>query len=127
MFQNLTLFQTASAMARHAGARQAILAQNVANADTPGYKARDVTPFVDIVSAPTQHLRATRAAHLNAGDTAKDPQMQIVRTGADSPNGNAVSVEDEMMKAVDTMRQHDRALAIYKSTLGILRTSLGRR
>ena len=40
--------------------------------------------------------------------------------------GPTVSIEEEMLKAVEVTRQHDRALAIYKSSLSILRSSLGR-
>ena len=45
MFQNLDVFRTAMAMARHAGQAQALSAQNIANADTPGYRARDLPDF----------------------------------------------------------------------------------
>ena len=42
------------------------------------------------------------------------------------PNGNSVAIEDEILRSVDAKRQHDRALAIYRSSLNILRTSIGR-
>ena len=54
MFSNLTVFQTAHAMSVHAGARQALIAQNVANADTPGYRARDLPAF-DQIFEPRRH------------------------------------------------------------------------
>jgi flagellar basal-body rod protein FlgB len=44
-----------------------------------------------------------------------------------SPNGNSVSLETEMVKAADTQREHDLALAVYGKSLDILRASLGRR
>jgi flagellar basal-body rod protein FlgB len=43
-----------------------------------------------------------------------------------SPNGNSVSLETEMVKAVEVKRQHDQALAIYKSSMNVLRASIGR-
>ena len=43
-----------------------------------------------------------------------------------SPNGNTVSLEAEMLKSIEAKREHDRALAIYKSALSVLRISLGR-
>ncbi|MDG1803103.1 MAG: flagellar biosynthesis protein FlgB, partial [Paracoccaceae bacterium] len=46
--------------------------------------------------------------------------------GASSPNGNSVSLEQEMLRSVDAQRQHNRALAIYKHTMTVLRSSLGR-
>jgi len=46
--------------------------------------------------------------------------------GYREPNGNSVSVENELLRSVDIRRQHDHSIAIYRSTLSILRTSLGR-
>lgn len=129
MHQNLTIFRMAHAMASHAGTRQAVIAQNIANADTPGYRPVDVIPFRDLITNTTHvGMRATRPAHLNGGGTAGDPHIVAATiTGQSSPNGNGVSLEEQMLNAVEAKRQHDRALAIYKSTLGILRTSMGRR
>ena len=106
-----------------------MIAQNMANADTPGYAARDVQPFQALVDADTFNfdLRATRDSHLNA--PASDLQLET-RERPDAmadPNGNSVSIETEMMHAVDVKRQHDRAVAIYKSSLSILRTAVSRR
>jgi len=47
MFQNLDMFKTAMSMARHAGLKQALTSQNVANSDTPGYRAMSVKSFAD--------------------------------------------------------------------------------
>lgn len=127
MFEPLTIFKTAQAMAKHAGARQSIVAQNMANADTPGYSARDMQPFAEIASGSglSTGLRATRALHLG-GATNPNQASIFERPDETDPNGNSVSLEIEMMHAVDTKRQHDRALSIYKSSLQVLRTSLGR-
>jgi flagellar basal-body rod protein FlgB len=128
MFTDLNVFQTAHALAVHAGQRQAIVAQNVANADTPGYRARDIAPFAKMVSndGASGGMRASRTGHLNGAP--KDELIWGITTptGAMDPNGNSVSVEKEMLKGVEIKRQHDLALAIYKSSLNILRTSLGR-
>lgn len=129
MFQNLAVFDTAHAMAVHAGNKQAIVAQNVANADTPGYVARDIPSFQEMY-APREsggyRPHATRAGHLHgAADGAVSNMIQKDRSFA-SPDGNSVSLETEMLRGTDAKRQHDRALAIYKSALNILRSSLGR-
>lgn len=129
MFQNLTVFQTAYAMAIHAGQRQAVIAQNVANADTPDYISRDIPEFKDVYQpreTGTHIQRATRAGHLHGSDGlgAAAPVMQD-RSFA-SPDGNSVSLETEMLRAVDAKRQHDRSIAIYRSGLTVLRASLGR-
>lgn len=126
MFDKIDLFTLSQAAARHAAARQGTIAQNVANADTPGYAARDLAPFSDSYGGGATPLRQTRAGHLAGSGANLDLTPQIQRSAA-SPNGNAVSLEGEMVKSVDAKRDHDLALAIYKTSLGILRTSLGRR
>ncbi|MEP2532358.1 FlgB family protein [Shimia sp.] len=127
MFKSLEIFQVSHALATHAAKRQALVAQNMANADTPGYAARDLQPFQVDAGANNsgRAMRATRDKHFSG---AFDGAVSLASTESlqAAPNGNAVSLEEEMMKAVDVKRQHDRALAIYKSSLNILRTSLGR-
>ncbi|MCH5375497.1 MAG: FlgB family protein [Planctomycetes bacterium] len=128
MFSNLNVFKMANAMATHAGQRQAVIAKNIANADTPGYKAQDISPFATMYQSreDDQGMRASRAGHLNGSRGAGAAEASPRRDQAADPNGNSVSVEQEMLKAVEVKQQHDRALAIYKSSLNILRTSLGR-
>jgi len=126
MFENLDVFKTAHAMARHAGQRQTLVAQNMANADTPGFTPRDLTSFKTQVDRNATMI-ATRASHLNGISGANGSSIIQVASNDISPNGNAVSVEDEMLRAVDVKRQHDRALAIYRHSLTVLRSSLGRK
>jgi flagellar basal-body rod protein FlgB len=123
MFADLDIFQTAHAMATHAGKRQAIIAQNIANADTPGYKPLEIKDFSTVMA---QAEVPSRSGRENLRNTVLNLEPHVVRGGAESPNGNAVSIEQEMVKAADSQRQHNRALAIYKSSLSILRTTLGR-
>ena len=113
-------------MAVHAGKRQALIAQNVANADTPGYAARDIVSFHETLRPDgpgTQ--RATRASHLHGASDGTDAPI-LDEKAVSSINGNSVSVEGEMLKAVETKRQHDRALAIYKSAMNVLHKTLDR-
>lgn len=128
MFKNLTVFRMAYGMATHAGVRQAAVARNIANADTPGYRPRDVVPYAETLKetpgADTQ--KATRAGHLNGQLRDAPPEVSQRDIAYSDPNGNAVSLEQEILKAVEVKRQHDRATAIYKSSLTILRASLGR-
>jgi len=127
MFENLDVFVMSSAMARHAGSRQALIAQNVANADTPQYKSQDLPSFSSVFEQPDAGgQKATRARHLNSAMNLNGI-APIERGSGRSPDGNTVSIEQEMLKATEVQREHDRALAIYKSALGILRSTLGRR
>ena len=129
MFENIQVFRTAHAMAHHAGARQAVIARNMANADTPGYAAQDIAGFKDTYEAGHRSFqaRATRPSHLNASVQAQAYSVEDRAGALPDPNGNSVTVESEMMHAVNTKRQHDRALTIYRTSLGILRTAIGRR
>lgn len=129
MFEKPEVLKIASSLAAHAAARQSAIAQNVANADTPGYRAQDLPDFAETYSAEeAAPLRRTRAGHVAV---APGPVLPVAAGQVDgstmSPNGNSVSLEAEMVKAADVKREHDLALAIYGKSLAILRASLGRR
>lgn len=114
MNHDLPIFQLASKMAKHAAARHQTVARNIANADTPGYKARDLKPF-DAVLA------------LRNGNDADDMSSHEVKTTTGSPNGNTVSLDEQMVIASETKIQHETALAIYRKSMDLLRIGLGKR
>jgi flagellar basal-body rod protein FlgB len=116
MFDTLEIFGLAQAQARHAAARQAVVAQNIANADTPGYRAHDLTPFADMV----------RGLDARAGGFPDLAIRTVDAGGPASPNGNTVSLETEMLRGIEAQRSHSRALRVYESALTVLRSSLGR-
>jgi flagellar basal-body rod protein FlgB len=124
MFENLSVFKTASAMAGHAAQSQALISQNVANADTPGYVGKQMPPFASLYSASDAagSQRATRAGHLN-GSAVGGEMSPVDMRGGDNPNDNTISLENEMLKAAQANSHHDRALAIYKSALDVLRVA----
>jgi flagellar basal-body rod protein FlgB len=128
MFDGIELFKISAAMQSHAGRRQALTAQNMANVDTPGFRAQRLPSFADIAEKPDQHpsLRATRPGHLHGAGA----DISLVRPSDErndpSPDGNTVTVEREMLESVGAKREHDRALAVYKSALKILHTTLSR-
>jgi flagellar basal-body rod protein FlgB len=127
MFEKLELTRMAQGLAANAGARLGIIAQNVANADTPGYKARDLPDFAETYAAGDGlAMRATRAHHFGAPDNPA-PVEPIFAGGSASPNGNTVSLEMEMVKSVEARQSHDMALAIYRATSDVIRASLGRK
>lgn len=125
MFQSLAVFEMAHAMATHAGHRQAVVAENVAHADTPGYRARDLPAFADSYHSARAGRKATREGHL-FGQSGNALPATVEDRAPATANGNTVSLEAEMLKAVEVDRQHNRALAIYRSSLTILRSSIGR-
>lgn len=128
MLEELTLVKMASAMARHASARHRVVAENVANADTPGFRARDVRSFDQYVKEAFTP-RASRPGHAGARDdlggvthpaTVVDAHVQA------GPNGNSVSLEHEMIKSTEVQGQHALALAVYRKAHDLLRLGLGR-
>ncbi|KUJ77972.1 flagellar biosynthesis protein FlgB [Ruegeria marisrubri] len=128
MFSDLNVFKLAHAVATHAGQRQAVIARNLANADTPGYQPREIEAFQAAYSQGGRRMRmsATREGHMNVEAQDGQAWAEYTLESRQDANGNGVSLEEEMLKAVDVKRQHDRALAIYRSSLTILRTSIGK-
>lgn len=125
MFQNLDLFRLSGAMAAHAGQRQAVVAANIANADTPGYRAQALGDFAGTLRGGGVALRATRPGHLAPADGAAMARPADAG-GQAAPNGNSVSIEREMIASVEAAREHSRALALYRHGMTVLRISLGR-
>ena len=124
MFEKLELVRMAQSMATYAAERQQLVARNIANADTPNYHATDLADFATTYES-SDTMRTTRSGHFTGAESISS-DMAIQSSGGASPNGNTVSVETEMMKAVEVKQQHDMALAIYRSTANVLRASLGR-
>ena len=129
MFEKPEVLTLASSLAAHAAERQSAIARNVANADTPGYRAQDLPDFAETYRAQDAGgMRQTRAGHLGAPATMQSfTPGERAQQGTLSPNGNSVSLEAEMVKAADVRRDHDLALAIYGKSLAILHASIGRR
>lgn len=132
MFGQLEIFQLAQARAQHAGARQAKIATNIAHADTPGYRAEDIKPFLETYRAEGHQslsagtMRTTRSGHsTNTGLSVQSTKHAVIdRPSGGSPSGNTVSLEIEMLEAIDADRAHNRAVTIYETALGILRSAL---
>lgn len=126
MFKNLTIFRMAEALALHSNARQVEVARNVANSDTPGFRAGDISKFSDLYGPGAGlELKQSRAGH-RLEPSVGAWKRQDAPDGM-SPNGNTVSLETQMLKAADIRHAHDMALGVYASSLSILRSSLGGR
>lgn len=111
--------------------RQKVLAENVANADTPGFHGRDLKQldFNDVLkSTSSVTLAATQPGHLNGGggEGGNFPSERRVPFET-SPRGNAVVLEEEMMKVAQNQMDHQAATALYSRGLGLIKSALGRR
>ncbi|MBT3306672.1 MAG: flagellar basal body rod protein FlgB [Alphaproteobacteria bacterium] len=132
-FSNVTLFNMVKKRMAWLGQRQEVVAQNIANADTPGYKARDVKGFqfkemirssggkLTMASTSGNHLRgqSSRAADFGSVETRHPFET--------NPNGNSVVLEEQMAKMGETSVSHRLTSELYKKHLGMIRTALGRR
>lgn len=128
MFERIEMMRMARAMGHHVAQRQIVTARNIANADTPGYKAADLPAFADSYrDGPAPAMRTTRAGHLPPPAWAYGAIRPVTVEGPASPNGNSVSLEAEMVRAAELKRQHDMAIGIYRSALNLMRSSIGRR
>jgi flagellar basal-body rod protein FlgB len=110
--------------------RQKVLAENVANADTPGFQSRDLKQldFHDVLkSSWSVTLASTQSGHLKPGGDAGQFGSERKNGFATSPRGNAVTLEEEMMKVAQNQMDHQAATALYARGMGLIKTALGRR
>ncbi|GJL95959.1 MAG: flagellar biosynthesis protein FlgB [Hyphococcus sp.] len=126
MLDDINILKISSAMARHAADRHQLIAQNIANADTNNFKAKDLEPFGEAYSRLSKR-QDNFGKPLSAGQSnASWREETISGRGIESPNGNTVSIEDQMMRSIEAQQSFEAATTIYKKTIDILRTSLGR-
>jgi flagellar basal-body rod protein FlgB len=112
--------------------RQQVIAQNVANSDTPGFTPKDLTPFTFTAQsdAPGGASGATPAlTHPGHMALPGSKQDGSARSGFKSKNsrdsemrldGNSVVLEEEMMKLTDSRMNYDAAISFYQKSLGLL-------
>ncbi len=118
MTSDLSILKMASAMAEHASRRHGVISKNIANADTPGYKAKDIAPFAEIYN---------KAARTGAeiSDVSQNSKLIDTNSPAD-PNGNTVSLEEQMLKSSSTVGKHDLAMLMYRKTLDMMKMAIGK-
>jgi flagellar basal-body rod protein FlgB len=111
--------------------RQKLLAENVANADSPGFQPKDLrlptfTPAGEVTGGALA-IGRTNPLHLasTSARTGEDPRE--ARRFEVTPSGNAVSLEDEMMKVAQNQSDYQLAASLYTKSLQMLRTAVGRR
>jgi flagellar basal-body rod protein FlgB len=125
----MSVFQAMAAKMRWHQARQTLLAQNVANADTPGYLGRDLKPFTideGAVSQATLSMSSASPNHIAISSGldgfGADESASFDRT----PGGNTVTLEDEMMKVSANDIDYQTVTALYTRSMRLIRVALGR-
>jgi len=120
----LFLFELASSQARWLELRQSTIATNVANANTPGFKARDVEPFNKVLDAVPVRLATTSPAHMQLSPAETDTRPTAKKDSWDVVHsGNSVSLEQEMIKGSDVNRDYSMNSAIVRSFNRMVLTS----
>ena len=107
--------------------RQAVLAGNIANADTPGFRPRDLTPFrARLDAALSPPLARSHTGHLAGRAGAGGDAREDRRVAEAVPDGNAVSLDREAVRMAETDTAHALAMAVHRSFSSMFRMTLGR-
>jgi len=129
---NIPLFSALSEKMKWHQTRQGLLAENVANAETPGYRGRDLKAYgfaedmaklsvASISTATTNPMHITKAST----DTGAFGSRRLNNFEV-TPEGNGVTLEDEMMKVTTNQMDYQAVTAVYQRSIRILKTALGR-
>lgn len=110
-------------------ARQKVLAENVSNVDTPGFRPRDLTAFQPAASGaasvrPSVAVERTDPMHLAASGAGRQDDKPARRFET-RPSGNAVNLDDEMLKIAENQSQYQLATSLYQKSLAMLRVAAG--
>lgn len=106
--------------------RQRVIAQNVANSDTPGYVARDLNAPKDFAAAmrgqggPLQMTR-TSAGHIAPSGPVARFQTSDAPDSETTLDGNSVVVEEQMLKMAESRMAYDAAIGFYQKSLQMIR------
>jgi flagellar basal-body rod protein FlgB len=130
-FAHLPLFQMLSGRLSWLTERQKVLAQNIANVDTPGYQARDLKKLsfaqmvnggsatLPMMQTDARDVSAQTSAGIGANDTYKPKPIETTLSG------NSVTLDAQLMNLQETSGQHTLALNLYHDQLSMFRTVLG--
>lgn len=127
-FSKLPLFSAMNKRMLWLGHRHQVLAQNVANADTPGYAAQDLKEptFRALIGAGGRvTMAATAPGHIGGSDSNK-PKVEKAPDSERTTSGNSVVLEDQMMKVARTTMDFQLTTNLYRKHIAMIKTALGR-
>jgi flagellar basal-body rod protein FlgB len=120
--QPLQLFDLAFRQNEWLAQRQSVISENIANANTPGYKAKDVESFEDVMRRSVP-MATTNPEHLTSPDDGTIPAHENDPDKADVlVSGNDVSLEDEFLKSGEVMRSYSMNTQILKTFSNMLQS-----
>ncbi|HBT42105.1 MAG: flagellar basal body rod protein FlgB [Alphaproteobacteria bacterium] len=126
---DLTLFAAVKKRLNWLGQRQEILAQNISNADTPDYKAKDLKPYAfrDLLRKESAQLNMVTTEPGQLGGRRKRIRDFFVEEPRHpyetAPNGNSVVLEEQMGKVAETQTTHRLTTELYKKHMEMLKTA----
>ena len=130
-FGKLPILDVMAKRLRWLDQREKVLAQNIANADTPNFKARDMKEisFRELVgggASSNLRLVATRPGHIRPKGDEPDYKVETDKTAESSLSGNTVSLEDQMMRVSRTAMDHELTVNLYRKHIAMIKAALGR-
>jgi flagellar basal-body rod protein FlgB len=130
---NIPLFAALTEKMRWHQSRQSLLAENVANAATPGYRGRDLEAFgfekhMQDMATGMVTTAVTQPGHILAStsDNAAGFPARSANSFEITPEGNGVTLEDEMMKVAQNQMDYQAVTSLYTRSMRLLKTALGR-
>ena len=127
---DLTMFRALKSKMHWHQSRQSVLSENVANADTPGYRARDMKAFdldkLDNTGSAGLSTAITQKNHLSGFMSASSNKNTKVDTFEITPDGNSVSLEEQMMMVTANQMDYQAATSLYTKSIGLIRIALGK-
>ncbi|MGE3302782.1 MAG: flagellar biosynthesis protein FlgB [Hyphomonadaceae bacterium] len=127
-------FAVLRAQLHYLGERQRLVAENIANASTPGYAPRDTDAksfarTLEAIAQPAQagfvRLARTQQGHLaGAGGGAGDVRIVKAADSETTIDGNAVILEDQMLKQAETRSAYETGIALYQKGLQMVRMAI---
>jgi flagellar basal-body rod protein FlgB len=119
VMHSMALFDLASRQSQWLAERQSVIAGNIANANTPGYKARDLVNFEGALEAAqtgSLPLNTNHSAHFDTvGATNRHIETKSEKQGDVLHSGNDVSLEQEFLKSGETMKTFNLNIQIVKA------------
>jgi flagellar basal-body rod protein FlgB len=118
--QPIQLFDLASRQAEWLTIRQQVVAGNIANANTPKFRAKDVTPFDAVLDRSDIAMARTNPAHFSGNDLSDSGDIDVKDAALDQEigiqeSGNTVGLAEELSKSGDIKRQYDLNTSLVSS------------
>ncbi len=126
-FSEMSVLDAARRKMQYTGQRQRVLAQNVANGDTPGYRPMDLEPFrlQQTLRTQTTTLLASDPRHFaSVSRTAGVDEAENRAPYEVAPAGNAVILEEQLMRQAENASQHQMATLIYQKQVAMFRVAI---